>query len=316
MIQVKNLTKRFGETLAVSGISFGVKRGEIVGFLGPNGAGKSTTMRMLSGYYVPDEGTAEICGYDIVENGLQARSQIGYLPESTPLYYDMNVMESLEFAAKIHGFKGFHIGNKVKKIVDTCGLGSVLKKKIYQLSKGYKQRVGLAQALIHEPQVMILDEPSSGLDPNQIKEIRHLIKEISKDRTIILSTHILPEVEVTCDRVIIINKGTIATDGKIEELHQFMGKESIYHITLETPMNQLESELQTMQANGMISKFEVTLAKDNETSLKLFSSQKENLSKELFLWVKNKDYILTRLDRQSLNLEDLFANLTLKEGQS
>ena len=215
-VSVKGLTKNYGAQIAVNNISFDAQPGSVLGFLGPNGAGKSTTMRMLTGYLPNATGRLEICGFDMESQALEAKMHIGYLPENNPLYPEMYVKEFLDFVADIH-----HIRNKkarIEEVISLTGLGSEQHKKIAQLSKGYKQRVGLAQAILHDPQVLILDEPTSGLDPNQLIEIRSLIKELGKTKTVILSTHIMQEVEAICDRVIIINKGQIVADDLLVDL--------------------------------------------------------------------------------------------------
>ena len=215
-IQIKNLTKIYGQQRAVDDISFSIAKGEIVGFLGPNGAGKSTTMKMLTGYIQPDGGTASICNIDVAKNPLVAKRYIGYLPEANPLYTDMYVKEYLQWVAKIYSIQNAKFN--IQHIVELTGLGSEYSKKIHQLSKGYKQRVGLAAALLHNPEVLILDEPTSGLDPNQIIEIRLLIKQMGKAKTVLFSSHILQEVESICDRVIIIHKGKIVADNTLQAL--------------------------------------------------------------------------------------------------
>lgn len=209
MIKVENLTKRYGSVTAVDGIDFHVTKGEIVGFLGPNGAGKSTTMRMLSCYLPPTSGRAEIAGCDIFKDSLRAREHIGYMPENVPLPADMRVIEYLRFRAALKGVPGRRVKERVTDVCDLCGLVDVSRKLIGALSKGYRQRVGLADAMIHEPELLILDEPTIGLDPNQIRQVRDLIKNLRRHHTILISTHILPEVEMTCSRVIIINRGKI-----------------------------------------------------------------------------------------------------------
>jgi ABC-2 type transport system ATP-binding protein len=215
-IQVNKLVKKFGNQTAVNEISFAAESGSITGFLGPNGAGKSTTMKMITGYLVPDGGKALVCGIDVAANPLPARQKIGYLPESNALYFDMYVKEYLEFTAGV--YKVPMLEQAVYNVIEQVGLGPEYKKKIGQLSKGYKQRVGLAAAIIHEPEVLILDEPTSGLDPNQIVEIRNLIKDLSKAKTVLLSTHIMQEVEAICDNVIIIHQGNIVANEKLAEL--------------------------------------------------------------------------------------------------
>jgi ABC-2 type transport system ATP-binding protein len=212
MIEVDHITKFFGPIPAVKDVSFEVKKGEILGFLGPNGAGKTTTMRIMTGFWPPSSGSARIAGMDVFENSLAVRKKIGYLPENVPLYYDMFVEPYLSFVAEVKGLSGAAKKSSVGKAIEACGLESVRKRPIKVISKGYKQRVGLAQALVGNPEVLILDEPTIGLDPKQIADIRGLIKSLSGEMTIILSTHVLPEVSMTCDRVVIINKGTVVAE--------------------------------------------------------------------------------------------------------
>jgi ABC-2 type transport system ATP-binding protein len=224
MIKVENLTKRFGGFTAVNGIDFEVQKGEIVGFLGPNGAGKSTTMRMLSGFLPPTSGKAEVAGFDVFADSLQAREHIGYMPENVPLYTDMRVSEFLRYRAALKGVPGRRLRERVGDVLELCGLKDVEKKLIGNLSKGYRQRVGLADAMSHEPDLLILDEPTIGLDPNQIRLVRDLIRNLRRHHTILLSTHILPEVEMLCSRVIIINKGRIEALDTPQNLRAHLGQ--------------------------------------------------------------------------------------------
>jgi ABC-2 type transport system ATP-binding protein len=225
-IEVKGLLKQYGEQKAVNDISFIVNNGEIVGFLGPNGAGKSTTMKIITGYLLQDAGIARVCGIDVKIDPIAAKRKIGYLPESNPLYYDMYVKEYLSFVAGIHQI--LNLKSQIADVIELVGLQVEQKKKISQLSKGYKQRVGLAAALIHEPEVLILDEPTSGLDPNQIIEIRNVIKQQGKNKTVLFSSHILQEVEAICDRVIIINKGTIVANDSLQNLQKGKSLEEVF----------------------------------------------------------------------------------------
>ncbi|MGA0058213.1 MAG: ATP-binding cassette domain-containing protein [Planctomycetota bacterium] len=218
MIEVDRLSKSYGSAHALRGITFAVQRGEVVGFLGPNGAGKSTTMKILTGFLLPSSGGARVAGLDVVEDSLEVRRRIGYLPESTPLYTEMRVDEYLRFAAEIRGVARPRVRGAVDRVVSLCGLERVVGKDILELSKGYRQRVGLAQAMVHEPDLLILDEPTSGLDPNQIVEVRDLIQRLGAEHTVILSTHYLQEVEAACSRVIVIDRGVIVGDGTQEEL--------------------------------------------------------------------------------------------------
>jgi len=227
-IRVDNLTKIYGTQKAVDGISFKVDKGEIVGFLGPNGAGKSTTMKIITGYLQADEGLAEVCGEQVIDNGNATKKKVGYLPEANPLYYDMYVREYLDFITNIHEVKNKK--EKIEEVIVRVGLTIEANKKLGQLSKGYKQRVGLAAALIHEPEVLILDEPTSGLDPNQIVEIREVIKKLGEEKTVLFSSHILQEVQAICDRVIIINKGKIVADDSLSNL---LGKKHLNKLRLE-----------------------------------------------------------------------------------
>ena len=217
-IQVTNLTKAYGAQRAIDGISFDLKPGEIVGFLGPNGAGKSTTMKILTGYLKPSEGIAKVADYDVAAQSMSARRSIGYLPEHNPLYLDMYVREFLLFSGKLYGLSGDSLKLRVNEMIVMCGLEVEKLKKIGQLSKGYRQRVGLAQSFLRDPSVLILDEPTTGLDPNQIQEIRELIRTAGKNKTVLFSTHIMQEVEALCDRVIIINKGKVVSDSSLETL--------------------------------------------------------------------------------------------------
>lgn len=218
-ISVQSLTKIYGSQKAVNDISFELKKGEVVGFLGPNGAGKSTTMKIITGYLPPSNGTAVVCGFDILKEPMEVRKRVGYLPEANPLYYDMYVREYLEFSAGIHKL-GKATKSKIEDMIEMTGLNIEAHKKIGTLSKGYKQRVGLAQAMLHDPEVLILDEPTSGLDPNQLAEIRDLIIRIGKEKTVLLSTHIMQEVEAMCSRAVIINRGNIVADDTISALKQ------------------------------------------------------------------------------------------------
>jgi ABC-2 type transport system ATP-binding protein len=243
LLEVENVSKIYGAQKAVDQISFSVNKGEIVGFLGPNGAGKSTTMKMITGFLQPDHGTIKIAGIDVAKNPIEAKKHIGYLSEANPLYYDMYVREYLAFIAGVHGLGGSvppsagqvatrlarGVGQKVEETIERVGLTIEAHKKIGQLSKGYKQRVGLAAAIMHEPSLLILDEPTSGLDPNQIIEIRQLIKEQGINKTVLFSSHILPEVEALCERVIIINKGAIVANDSLANLKQDQSLEKVFH---------------------------------------------------------------------------------------
>jgi ABC-2 type transport system ATP-binding protein len=219
-IQIQNLTKTYGQQKAVDGIGFEVKAGEIVGFLGPNGAGKSTTMKIVTGYLSASSGSVSVNGFDVKTQSMDVRRHIGYLPEHNPLYLEMYVKEFLQFVGNLYHIKGTTLKNRVAEMIELCGLGLEQHKKIGQLSKGYRQRVGLAQALIHNPSVLILDEPTTGLDPNQIIEIRNVIKNVGRDKTVLFSSHIMQEIEAICDRVVVINHGKIVSDSTLASLKQ------------------------------------------------------------------------------------------------
>ena len=232
MIELKNITKYYGNFPAVTDISFKIERGEIVGLLGPNGAGKSTTMKMITGYMPPTSGELTIDNYDIVQESIEARKKIGYLPETVPLYTDMTVYSYIEFMGKLRGINSKNIKSKVNNVIDICKLGDYRYSLISKLSKGYRQRVGIAQAIIHEPEVLILDEPTIGIDPNQVVETRQLIKNLSGEHTLVLSSHILPEVSTICERVLIINEGEIAASDTIENLSSIVSGTSKIEIDI------------------------------------------------------------------------------------
>src|SRR5258706_4684838 len=247
MIQVKNLSKRFGSSVAVDHISFEISQGQVVGFLGPNGAGKSTTMRLLTGYLPPDDGEAKFVGYNLLDHSLDIRRRLGYIPENNPLPDDIETSDYLHFIGRL---RGLHNDNdrmtRVKRVIKLCSLGAAIGKKLGELSKGYRQRVGLAQAIIHDPDILILDEPTSGLDPNQVQEVRSLIQDLRKQKTLLISTHILTEVQQTCDRILIINKGKIVADGTPENLTGASQNVNRLYVSLRGPLEQIEGRLQSL----------------------------------------------------------------------
>jgi len=309
MIQVDNLTKSYGATRALKGVSFSIDKGEIVGFLGPNGAGKSTTMKILTCYMPADSGTASVAGYDTYENSLNVRKHIGYLPESAPLYTDMPVVDFLRFAGSMHGLRGNRLTGRIKNVVERTGLASAVAKNIGELSKGYRQRVGIAQALIHEPDILILDEPTSGLDPNQIVEIRELIREIGKEKTVILSTHILPEVTATCDRAIIINNGTVVASGTPEELMRRGSGGAGITTTIRGPQPAVEHKLAAIPGVNTVRELESTGA--GLVRLHVDStSNGPDLPEHIFRCCVDNGWVLTELRQDVASLEDVFAELT------
>ena len=310
-IAVRNLTKLYGEQKAVDDISFDVKTGEILGFLGPNGAGKTTTMKIITCYMPPSSGTVDVDGLDNAEYSLEVRKKIGYLPEMTPLFSDMNVVVYLEYWAQLHSLRGGAMQHRIKEMVHTCGLEDVPHKDIGELSKGYRQRVGLAQAMIHDPEVLILDEPTSGLDPNQIVEIRNLIKQLGRAKTVILSTHILSEVQATCDRVLIINEGKIVADGTPEQLQlDFQGAESL---TLElktnatNPVDQILPRLKTL---GAVTSVELLSTKNALTKLLLHVDKGNDVRESLFRLAVAEGWVIIEMHRKATTLEEVFHKLT------
>ncbi|GAB4282226.1 MAG: ATP-binding cassette domain-containing protein [Marinilabiliales bacterium] len=305
-ILVENITKSYGQQKAVDNISFSVKTGEVLGFLGPNGAGKTTTMKIITCFMAPDSGNVFIDGKSILENNEYAKKHIGYLPESNPLYTDMPVIDYLRFVAEIQGIEKNRISEKIAEMVKKCGLEGEKHKKIGELSKGYQQRVGLAQALIHDPEILILDEPTTGLDPNQIIEIRDLIKKLGREKTVILSSHILAEVEATCDRILIINKGKIVADGTADNLRKQASGNEVLKVGIEGAEKQkIFTELQNIDSIGI-----VDFASDKENLFEVQSRPEMSSTKAIFdLCVKNGWY-LTQLTPIETKLEDIFRELT------
>lgn len=300
-ITVTQLSKVYGEQRAVNDISFSLNKGEIVGFLGPNGAGKSTTMKMITGYLPPSGGTASVCGYDVVTQPMEVRQRVGYLPEANPLYFDMYIREFLGFVAQVHKL-GKNTDKRISEIIGMTGLQPESRKKIGALSKGYKQRVGLAQALIHDPEVLILDEPTSGLDPNQLADIRRLISELGKNKTVVLSTHIMQEVEAMCSRVIIINKGNIIADDSLQNLQQGGTENGYIQVSFGEPV---PSETDLQQITG------VTRIKQQDTSTwQLFAGNLEEVRKNLLQFALINNRNILSLQSNSQSLESIFRELT------
>jgi len=311
MIEVRHLSKRFGRTVAVNDVSFDVRKGEVLGFLGPNGAGKTTTMRILTCYLTPDSGSAAVAGYDVVDDSLEVRRRVGYLPESAPLYQDMDVTSYLKFVAEVRGIPREDRKRRIDAMVEVCGLGSVIGRGVWELSKGYKQRVGLAQTLIHDPDFLILDEPTTGLDPSQIIEIRELIKEIGKERTVILSTHILPEVEATCSRVIIINEGSLVASGTPEELNSAAGGEETIHVSIKGDGLAVEAALGAMA--GVRSVAAVGAGEEGFSKYTIKVADGAGMGEAIFRAAVQNGWTLNELRRQALSLEDIFLRLTTQE---
>lgn len=311
MIEVRNLTKRYGPTVAVDNVSFDAKSGEVLGFLGPNGAGKTTTMRILTCYLSADEGTVKVAGYDVFEESFEVRKRIGYLPESAPLYTDMGVIDYLKFIAQIRDIPKSQRSQRIKDVVDICGLEKMIQKDIGELSKGYRQRLGLAQSLIHDPPILVLDEPTSGLDPNQIIEIRNLIREIGKEKMIIFSTHILSEASATCGRILIINDGQIVANGTPDELAGRAQGEEVVHISIRGPREEIEAKLEEL---SMVSDFKRVKSDDGVCGYQIVSQKGKNTAEELFHFVVQNHWSLTELRQETISLEDVFLQLTGNES--
>ncbi|MBX7205740.1 MAG: gliding motility-associated ABC transporter ATP-binding subunit GldA [Bacteroidia bacterium] len=297
-VEVSNLVKMYGEQRAVDGISFSVQPGHILGFLGPNGAGKSTTMKIITCYLPQTEGEVKVCGYDVVHQSLEVKKCIGYLPEHNPLYLDMYVKEYLEFVAGVHRL-GAHTAKAVDAMIERTGLTREYKKRIGELSKGYRQRVGLAQAMIHDPQVLILDEPTSGLDPNQITEIRDLIREIGKNKTVILSTHIMQEVKALCNRVVIINKGKLVADETPENLQHDTGNQLVFVAEFKGEFS--PKNLHTIQG------VEKTVSL-GQNKFRIISGR--DIREDLFSFAVNNKLVLLSVSMEDQSLEDVFRKLT------
>ena len=305
-IRIENLTKKYSGQRAVDGISFEVKTGEIVGFLGPNGAGKTTTMRMITNFISPTEGSITIGGKLVESQADEIKKHIGYLPENNPLYQDMPVMDYLAFVGGLQGIQKEMILPRVVEMIRVTGLNLEKHKKIGELSKGFKQRVGLAQALIHDPQILILDEPTSGLDPNQIVEIRKLIRELGKHKTVILSTHILPEVEATCDRILIINQGRIVADGTSDLLRKQASGADILRVRIEDgDPNEIYKGLQGIQ--GVT---QVGFVDGEKDRFEIQCTSGSDLGREVFQLCVKSRWILTEMIPYETKLEDIFRELT------
>jgi ABC-2 type transport system ATP-binding protein len=308
-ITVENLTKQYGSQKAIDSISFDVKPGEILGFLGPNGAGKTTTMKIITCFMAPSGGDVKVGNISIHDNQEEIKKQIGYLPENNPLYYEMPVLEYLNFVAELQGVEKNKIRNRIVEMVHLTGLNEEKHKKIGELSKGFRQRVGLAQAMIHDPEVLILDEPTTGLDPNQIIEIRKLIRELGKEKTVVLSTHILPEVEATCDRILIIKRGKIVADGSPDTLRKQAQGEEILKIQIAEALNrdELISSLQNLDSVGMVDPVA------DETGSFIVQSKGGSSSRKLiFQLCVQKNWILTEMTPIETKLEDIFRDLTIE----
>jgi len=315
MIKVEGLTKRYARTVAVDDISFEVEKGQIVGFLGPNGAGKTTTMRVLTCFLPPTSGKATIAGFDVLEQPQEVKKRIGYLPETPPVYPEMEVIEYLTFVGQLKGIPSSDIKRRADDVIGRCSLGDVRTKLIGKLSKGYRQRVGIAQAIIHNPDVLILDEPTSGLDPKQIIEIRDLLKALAGDHTIILSTHILSEVEHSCDRVIIISQGKLVAQDSVDNLtNRLRGAEAVC-LEIETADGRPAPEeiLGRLEQVSGVSRVVMREPRDGRVTFEVESLQGRHIRSELARSVVNSGWNLSELRPVGLSLEDIFLQLTTSE---
>jgi ABC-2 type transport system ATP-binding protein len=306
-IRIENLSKMYGPQKAVDNLNFEVRTGEILGFLGPNGAGKSTTMKMITGYIGIGQGNIFIGDKSLADSADEIKKYIGYLPENNPLYLDMPVVDYLTFCASLQGVEEGRIPERVRRMIRVCGLNSEKHKKIGELSKGYRQRVGLAQAMIHDPQILVLDEPTTGLDHNQIVEIRKLIRELGKEKTVILSTHILPEVEATCDRILIINKGKIVADGTADNLRRQAEGQEILKIRIDdATADAVSSELKKIRSIER-----VEIVDKNLNRFEVHSRAGSTSKREIFNMCVQKGWVLSELIPLETRLEDIFRNLTV-----
>ncbi len=316
MITVKDLTKKYARTTAVDQISFEVQKGQIVGFLGPNGAGKTTTMRMLTCFLPPTAGSATVAGFDVLEQPLEVKKRIGYLPETPPLYQEMEVAEYLEFVGKLKGLRSAELRQRVDYVLERCAIGDVRKKLLGKLSKGYRQRVGLAQAIIHDPDVLILDEPTAGLDPKQINETRDLIKSLAGNHTIILSTHILPEVEQTCEQVIIINKGKLVAIDSVQNLQsRARGAESVL-VEVASRNGSLDpaSVQQRLERVPAVGRVVVRNTRANRSTFEIETRGKDGFVRgDLARAIVESGWDLNELRPAAMSLEEVFLQLTKSE---
>jgi len=313
VIEIRNLVKHYGDVKAVEDVSFSVKNGEILGFLGPNGAGKTTTLKVITGYLSPTSGNVFVDDLNVLDDSMEIRRMIGYLPEMNPLYHDMQVYDFLEFVARAREIDKNHFRSRLNDVIELCGLKGVVHKNINELSKGYCQRTGLAQAIIHDPKILILDEPTSGLDPNQIAEIRRLIRNLGKEKTVIISSHILQEMQATADRMIIINKGEIVANGTVDELmSDFKGKT---RLTLELKNATEESvrKVQSFQDSILLTQYEV---KGDSVTAVLEYPNKVDPREEIFRYAVKNKWTVLEMSRHKTSLEEVFRTLTIEGGNN
>lgn len=308
MIELQDVTKSYSGVKAVDGVSLQVPKGQILGFLGPNGAGKTTTMRMITGFMPPTSGAITVDGQSMEDHSLAIREKIGYLPEMAPVYQDMNVLDYLQYVCALRRIPPERRRDRIKGVIARCGLDSVLSKDVGQLSKGYRQRVGLAQAIIHDPQYLILDEPTAGLDPNQIVEIRALIKELGREKTIILSTHILSEVQATCSRVIIISGGRLVADNTPDGLQAGLSGRTVLMLTLKGSADGAASKLKSLSVVEEVRS--VPTGKSGETRLRVESAPNADIREEVFKLAVREQWVVLEMIPETQSLEEVFHKLT------
>lgn len=307
MIEVKGLTKFYKQIRAIEDVTFTIEKGDIVGFLGPNGAGKTTTMKIITGFMPPDKGTAKVAGFDVFENPMEVKKRIGYLPENPPLYNDMTVQDYLKFVASIKGVESKRLKEEINRVSEKCGINDVQKRLIAHLSKGYRQRVGIAQAILGNPELVIFDEPTIGLDPNQVFEVRTLIKELAKEKTIILSTHILPEVEMTCRKVIVIHKGHIVATENIEDL--LRRRKKISEMVVRVRRFSVELMKQIKEKFGV----KINQPPELQDGFNIIFENEEDKREEIAKLIVDGGFGLLEFRPITLSLEDVFRDLTTEE---
>ncbi len=308
MIEVRDLTKTYGQRTAISKLNFSVAKGEVVGFLGPNGAGKTTTMKIITGFMAPSSGSVQVAGFDVFEDPIEVKKRIGYLPETPPVYVDMRVREYLKFVAQLKGVPDEKLTSLVNNAIDKTDLGAVAERLIGNLSKGFRQRVGISQALVSDPEILILDEPTVGLDPRQVAEIRNLIKSLAGQHTILLSTHILPEVQASCERIIIINQGHIVAEDTLDGIAKKMSGSGRVIVRVQTSSDQLLTAIRGV--SGVRS-----VAVGANHSLEIETDGKDGISQQIASQVVSSGAGLIEIRAESMNLEDVFLKLTSKEEQ-
>lgn len=312
MIEVRDLTKRYGNRVAIQGVTFTVARGEIVGLLGPNGAGKSTTMRILSGFLPATYGTVRVAGYDVARESLEVRRRIGYMPENNPLYPEMRVVEYLRFRARLKGLSGRRARERVEVVLEQCGLTEVRRRLIGQLSRGYRQRVGLADALVHEPDLIILDEPTIGLDPHQIRSVRELIKGLAGRHTVLLSTHILPEAEMICHRMLILWDGRVLAAGTPAELEQRWSADPQVMVEVSAPVAELEA---FWSGRPEVANWEMAPAEAGWWRCWLRPAGAQDLRPLVYGWARERGWTLRELTRRRYTLEDIYVRVTARREE-